>query len=207
MYSTEMASQMMSWISIYGPAALAGLLFLAALGAPAPASVAVMLAGALVRQDALDAPTAALMGLAGTVSGDALAYSLARFGVGLRSHRRTPSALWLRAQAIIDRLGGAGIYVTRWLITPPALAVTVLVGGSRYPFKKFMAYDLAGELTWIAIYGSLGYALGSRWEQAAALLATWSVPVLSAAAAGAVLAVLIHRCRKQKLAWVANPIV
>ena len=27
-----------------------------------------------------------------------------------------------------------------------------------------MAYDIAGEITWIVLYGGLGYWFGSEWE-------------------------------------------
>lgn len=193
MLAVDVSAQLMDWISLYGPAAIAGLLFLAAMGLPSPASLTVIFAGALVRLDALDPWTAVLYALAGTVAGDALAYSLARFAGGLRpaaarSGSGAAARVWQQAQNIIDRFGGAGIYLTRWLITPPALAVTLLVGAGRFSFPKFLLYDAAGELTWILVYGGLGYAFGAQWEQAAALLSAWSLPALALAAAGVMLA-------------------
>lgn len=206
MIASDFSTQMLSWISTYGPAAIAGLLFLAALGLPSPATLTVIFAGAMVRQDALDPSIAAIYGLAGTVSGDALAYTLARFAGGLRPAGKTQSTLQLKAQALVDRYGGVGIYITRWLITPPALAVTLLVGSKRYPFNRFLAYDLAGELTWIVVYGAVGYALGSQWEQASSLLTTWTASALAAAAAAAGLFFMIQHLRKRKLAWLAETI-
>ena len=33
-----------------------------------------------------------------------------------------------------------------------------------YPFARFIAFDVAGESTWILVFGGLGYAFGSQWE-------------------------------------------
>lgn len=209
MLTVDVSAQLMDWMVLYGPAAIAGLLFLAAMGLPSPASLTVIFTGALVRLEALDPGTAVLCALAGTIAGDALAYSLARFAGGLRfapGRSETGAAARVRkqAQAIIDRFGGAGIYLTRWLITPPALAVTLLMGAGRFSFSKFMLYDTAGELTWILVYGGLGYAFGAQWEQAAALLSTWSLPALALAAAGVVLAEWLGAFRRSPAAMKAR---
>jgi membrane protein DedA with SNARE-associated domain len=40
----------------------------------------------------------------------------------------------------------------------------LIAGGSGYKFSHFLFYDVTGELTWILLYGGLGYWFGSEWE-------------------------------------------
>ena len=64
--------------------------------------------------------------------------------------------------AEVKRRGGIAIYLTRWLFTPLALPTNLIAGSSGYPFWKFLLFDIAGEITWILLYGGLGYAFGSQ---------------------------------------------
>jgi membrane protein DedA with SNARE-associated domain len=56
------------------------------------------------------------------------------------------------------------IYLTRWLVTAIAIPTNWIAGGSGYKFSRFMFYDISGELTWLVLYGGLGYWFGSQWE-------------------------------------------
>jgi membrane protein DedA with SNARE-associated domain len=40
----------------------------------------------------------------------------------------------------------------------------LIAGGSGIRFRRFITYDALGELTWIILYGGLGYLFGSQWE-------------------------------------------
>ena len=72
--------------------------------------------------------------------------------------------MWQKAEAYFNRQGGIAIYLTRWLFTPLAVPTNLIAGSSGYPFWKFLMFDISGELTWIILYGGLGYAFGSQWE-------------------------------------------
>ena len=61
----------------------------------------------------------------------------------------------------MDRSGGLSIYLTRWLLTPLAIPTNLPVGASGYPLRKFLAFDLAGELTWLLVLRGLGYAFSA----------------------------------------------
>ena len=61
-------------------------------------------------------------------------------------------------------LAGLAIYLTRFLVTALAIPTNLIAGGSGIRFRRFMTYDSLGELTWIILYGGLGYWFGSQWE-------------------------------------------
>jgi len=154
----------LTWVVIYGAPMLAGTLLLGALGIPLPGTLLVIASGAFVRQGVLDTYTTAPLGLAGAVTGDILIYGLGRFARVWINKRFGQSSAWQKAENYFNRRGGIAIYLTRWLFTPLAVPTNLIAGSSGYPFWKFLAFDVTGEITWILLYGSLGYAFGSQWE-------------------------------------------
>ena len=148
----------------YGTPLVGLILFLGALGFPVGASVVVIAAGAFSQQGILPWTTTALMGLAGALVGDMLSFSMGHFAKEWTRRRFSNSAMWINASASFQKQAGLAIYLTRWLITAVAIPTNLIAGSSGYKFSRFMAYDIAGEVTWIAIYGGLGYMFGSEWE-------------------------------------------
>jgi len=74
------------------------------------------------------------------------------------------SPTWKRAQDSFASRAGMAVYLTRFLITALAVPTNLVAAGSGYKLRNFMAYDMAGEATWIILYGGLGYWFGSEWE-------------------------------------------
>ncbi|MCB0214030.1 MAG: DedA family protein [Anaerolineae bacterium] len=148
----------------YGAFAFGATLVLGGLGVPVPGSLAVIAVGGFVRQGIIDWPSAVLFGVAGAVLGDSISYGLGRFAGEWIERRFGHSTVWQNAQATFQKRGGLAIYLTRWLLTPIAIPTNLIAGGSRYPFWRFLIYDLGGEVTWIVLFGGLGYAFGSQWE-------------------------------------------
>jgi hypothetical protein len=81
------------------------------------------------------------------------------------------SALWARAAALFTRWGLLGIYLTRFLLTPVALPVNLLAGSRRYPWPRYLAAVVAGEATWVGLFGGAGYAFSQQWESISNLVA------------------------------------
>jgi membrane protein DedA with SNARE-associated domain len=172
----------------YGALMLGITLFLAALGLPLPASVVLIAAGAFAQQGALGAQEAAAAALAGAVLGDSGSYGLGRFAAVRIPPRMRASALWTRATALFARWGLLGIYLTRFLLTPVALPVNLLAGSTRYPWPRYLAAVVAGEATWVALFGGAGYAFAQQWESISSLVSDGGGVLL-----GGVLVVLAGR--------------
>jgi membrane protein DedA with SNARE-associated domain len=148
----------------YGAPACGLLLFLGALGVPVGASVLVIAAGAFSQQGVLSWPQTAFLGLIGAILGDAVSFGIgyhARFWVARRFGR---SPAWMSAKRSFEARAGLAIYLTRFLITALAVPTNLIAGGGGIQFRRFIVYDSLGELTWIVLYGGLGYLFGSQWE-------------------------------------------
>ncbi len=193
---TDLNDLFLSLVIIYGAPMLAGALFMGALGIPVPGTLIVIASGAFIRQGVLDIYTTPFFGLGGAVVGDIAIYGLGRFARVWIEKRFGHSTVWQNAEAYFRRRGGIAIYLTRWLFTPLAVPTNLIAGSSAYPFGKFLLFDISGEITWIVLYGSLGYAFGSQWELISTFISDFSGLLLGLAVLG--LGVyLIFRWRKQ----------
>ena len=203
---TDLNDLLLSYLIIYGSPMLAGALLLGALGIPVPGTLIVIAAGAFVRQDVLDIYSTPSLGLAGAVAGDTIVYGLGRFARVWLQKRFGQVTAWQKAEGYFQRRGGIAIYLTRWLFTPLAVPTNLIAGSSGYPFWKFLLFDVSGELTWIVLYGGLGYAFGSQWELISDFISDFSGLLL-----GIVILVagvyFLFRLRKRPAPERAQPVV
>lgn len=159
-----MSDYLLTLIINYGAPVFAILLFLGALGVPVGASVLVIAAGAFSQQGILSWPLAALLGWVGAIFGDAISFGIGFHAKDWIDQRFGRSPTWRSAEQSFDRRAGLAIYLTRFLITALAVPTNLIAGGSGIQFRRFMIYDSLGELTWIILYGGLGYLFGTQWE-------------------------------------------
>ncbi len=186
----------------YGPIALGLTLLLGAAGAPLPGTLVLVAAGAFARQNFMDWRFAAGAGLVGVVLGDSIAYGIGRLGGVWAEKRLARMSAWQSATDQFARRGGWAIFLTRFLITPLGVAVSVISGIAAYPFGRFLLLDISGELLWISLYGGVGYALGSQWQVASQFVSDFSGLIVGVAvlAVGVVLAFRLLRRRAAPLA-------
>jgi membrane-associated protein len=183
----NLTDMFLNGIVAYGPLILGLALLLGSAGLPIPTGLLVLAAGALARQGLLDWATAALVALAGVVLGDLVSYSLGRLSEGWVQRamvRRRP--LWAKAVACFRGFGALAIYSTRVVLTSLDVPTNLVAGSSRYALGRFVVYDVAGRLTWLALYGGLGYIAGQQWpavSQAIRQYGLW-IGLVAAAAVG-----------------------
>jgi len=140
------------------------ILFMGALGVPVPASILLIAAGAFSQQGILTWYSAAILGLLGAVLGDAVSFGIGYYARDWVQARFGKSATWKSARDTFDSRAGMAVYLTRFLITALAVPTNLIAGGSGIRFRRFMTYDTLGEMTWVILYGGLGYWFGSNWE-------------------------------------------
>jgi len=159
-----MADFLLTQIINYGAPILGLIVFIGAMGAPFPGTLIIVAVGAFCRQGFLSWPITGLVAFICVVLGDGLSYSMGYYAGESILRRFSSSPQWNRAEKSFQNWGGMSIFLTRFLITGIAVPVNLLAGTGRFPFKRFLMYDLAGEAIWVFGYGGLGYLFGTQWE-------------------------------------------
>jgi membrane-associated protein len=181
--------------------------FAGAAGIPLPASLLLLAAGALVSQGRLHFGPAVATALLAAVLGDCVAYGIGRVAGRALLERLAPRLhlppTWLAtAERAFSRWGGGAIWLTRWLLPSGRPAVSALAGTEAYPFSRFVAFAVAGEILRATGYVGLGWLSADRLPHALALLArfSWSA---SAVAVASVLVFLGWRlaARRASVGW------
>jgi membrane protein DedA with SNARE-associated domain len=159
-----MSDYLLTQIINYGAPLFGLILFLAALGLPLPASILLVAAGAFSQQGILNGFALATFGLVGVVAGDVIGFGMGFYARKWVSDRIEGSPTWKNARDTFKARAGMAVFLTRFLLTALAVPTNWIAGGSGIPFRRFLIYDTLGELTWIILYGGLGYLFGSQWE-------------------------------------------
>jgi membrane-associated protein len=179
----------------YGAPALGLALLFGALGLPLPGTLLLLAAGAFARQGVLDGLLAAGLALLGVVLGDSLSYALGHFAQGWVARRFGRWPAWRKAEGVFTRRAGGAVYLTRFLITSLAIPTNLIAGASGYAFGRFLLFDAAGEATWVAIFGGLGYLFGSQWELVSQFVGDYSGLLVGVLVLGVGAYLLIRRLR------------
>ncbi|MBI5953803.1 MAG: VTT domain-containing protein [Chloroflexi bacterium] len=159
-----MSDFLLTQVINFGTPFIGIILLLGALGLPVGASVVVIAAGAFSQQGVLNWYEVIIIGLVCAVLGDMLSYGMGYYAKGWVEKRFGNSPAWVNASNSFQKQAGLAIYLTRWLVTAIAIPTNWIAGGSGYKFSRFLFYDVSGELTWLLVYGGLGYWFGSQWE-------------------------------------------
>lgn len=159
-----MSDFLLTQVINYGAPLLGVIVFIGGLGVPLPCTLLVIAAGAFARQGYLTWHSAALISIISVVIGDSLSYALGYYASGYVLKRFGGTPQWLEAEKSFQKWGPLSIFFSRFLVTAIALPVNLLSGTTQYAYRKFIIYDVLGEIVWIFGYGGLGYLFGSQWE-------------------------------------------
>ncbi|MGC4861159.1 DedA family protein [Micromonospora sp. DT68] len=157
-----------------------------------PGEATLLLVGFLTYNGTLRLGPALLAMIAAAVAGDTLAFRAGRrYGPKLRAglgHRVGPER-WRRADAMLARLGGRGVFAARWVAFARTL-VPRLAGSAGMSYRRFAPWNLAGVITWVGGSVLLGHLAGESYDTVSRLLgrATGAVLLLLAGLLGVVLA-------------------
>jgi membrane-associated protein len=166
--------QLLSLLSLYGVAALFGILAISSAGVPFPITLLLVAAGSFVEQGELKLWEVIGFGIAGAVVGDQIGYLIGRWGgrefVDKVTHRFGGAPTVERTEGYIRRRGGLAIFLSRWLITPFGPWVNLISGTSLYPWKRFVLWDVLGETVWVVVYVTLGRIFNDRVQEVAELV-------------------------------------
>ena len=192
-----MSDFLLTQVINYGAPLFGLILFLGAVGLPVGASVVLIAAGAFSQQGILEWFPAAALGLLGAILGDALSFGIGFYARDWVNERFGNSKAWKSAEETFDERAGLAIYLTRFLITALAIPTNLIAGGSGIRLRRFMTYDSLGELTWVFLYGGLGYFFGSQWELVSTFLSNFGGLMLGLIILVAGITLAIRRLRSE----------
>ncbi|TDC33632.1 DedA family protein [Micromonospora sp. 15K316] len=157
-----------------------------------PGEATLLLVGFLAYAGTLRLAPALLVMIGAAVIGDTLAFRAGRrYGPKLRASglgTRVGPERWQRADALLSRLGGRGVFTARWIAFARTL-VPRLAGAAGMPYRRFAPWNVAGIVGWVGGSVLVGYVAGESYETVSRLLgrATGAVLVLLAALVAVVL--------------------
>jgi membrane protein DedA with SNARE-associated domain len=170
--------QVLAALLTYGLPVLFGVILICSVGIPFPISLMLVAAGSFVEQGEMKLWQVIAAASAAAVQGDQIAYGLSRWGgrrlVNRISRRIGAENKIKEAEALTKRWSGAGIFLSRWLITALGPWVNVASGIAGYPWRRFLLWDVLGEVLWVALYVGIGYAFSNRVQYIAELLGNLS---------------------------------
>ena len=108
------------------------------------------------------------------------------------------AALLARANRMVDRWGGPGVYFSRWLVSPLGPWINFIAGGAGLERLRFTLWDIAGEATWVALYVTLGYVFSSNLTALTELVSNWAGLISAAAVAVFAGSLLLRRAIRDR---------
>jgi membrane-associated protein len=170
--------QVLAALLVYGLPVLFGVILICSVGIPFPISLMLVAAGSFVEQGDMKLWQVVVVASVAAVLGDQLAYGLSRWGgrrvVNRLSRKIGVEANIKHAEVLTKRWSGAGIFLSRWLITALGPWVNVASGIAAYPWRRFLFWDVLGEVLWVSLYVGIGYAFSNRVQAIAEILGNLS---------------------------------
>ncbi|MDX6385755.1 MAG: hypothetical protein QOK48_3328 [Blastocatellia bacterium] len=162
----SLTDYLLAEVAAHGVLLLFGIIAVAAVGVPFPVTFTLIAAGSLARQGEMNLWPIIVAGSLAAILGDHLGYGLSRWGgrrLMVRISRRLGGEQKIRkAEALSRKWGGPGIFFSRWLITGLGPWMNVTSGIAAYSWRRFMIWDVLGEVLWVVLYVMLGYLFSDR---------------------------------------------
>jgi membrane protein DedA with SNARE-associated domain len=182
---TDLSNLLLSSLVVYGLPLIFGIVLVASLGVPLPATLVLLTAGALVQQQLLSMTWVLVACLVATVGGDHLGYWLGWWG-GRPLIKRMGQLIGgevgvQRSLEATERWGWWAIFFTRWLVTPLGAPCSWACGMIEYPLHHFFLADVLGEAIYVVILVYIGDIFADHLEDVSDLITSvgpWLLGVL-----------------------------
>ena len=170
-----MIELILPYLLLYKYLALFLLCLLASFGLPFPLSPLVIAAGAFSAAGTFNYTLVFIFTFLGCFVGDNLGYLISRYygkeilmRIGLK--RLINSKKFKEVENDFSNYSSSIIFLSRFLLTGIGSIVNILSGLSKIPFKKYLFYEVLGELVYVIIYINLGYVVGNEWENVSGIV-------------------------------------
>jgi membrane-associated protein len=206
-------TDLLTFFQSYGYPALWVSIFVAALGAPLPIALALLATGAFAALGDFNIFVLVFIAVTASVAGDNLGYLIGRkwgskaliwLEHSRLGRRILPPRAIARSRVYFNRRGGWAVFLSRFLVAALGGIINLLAGSELYPYRSFLAYDLAGETVGAVVPLALGFAFGASWEAVGDVLGGLSFFFLSLFIAGILFVRLLRYLRSNKPAMQAE---
>jgi len=192
-------------LGLHGPAVYAAITVLVLLEAAAfvglviPSETVVVVGGVLAARGTLSLPLLAGLVTVAAVAGDSMGYVIGRrFGLAIQHSRAgqwVGTARWERAHTYVQSHGVWAVVLGRWVGMMRAL-VPATAGMVRLPYRRFLAANLVGVVTWVAGVLALGYVATGSITAVQSTLGYISTLAVGALILGMVMAMVLRKRRR-----------
>lgn len=169
----SITDQLLAAFLVYGLWLLFVVIAIASIGVPFPVTLMLVVAGSFAEQGEMKLWEVIAVASGAAVLGDQIGYGLARWRgrkVTLAVARNFGEAGIVKAEVFAKRWGGAGIFLSRWLVTWLGPWVNLTSGVAGYPWRRFLFWDVLGEVLWVTLYVILGKIFSDRIQELMDLL-------------------------------------
>lgn len=202
-----------SLLNLHGPviyAIVAALVFAEAalfFGFVFPGETAIVVGGVLAAQERVSLPLLIIIVVIAASTGDSVGYEIGRrFGprlLDVRPMRRHRAKVgW--AQDLIRRRGALAVFVGRFTALLRAL-MPALVGSSRMPYPKFLAFNVLGGVVWGTGFTLGGFFIGQAFERTAQYVGRGVAVVIAILLTAALVVWTVRRHRRSSEAGAGEP--
>jgi undecaprenyl-diphosphatase len=172
------------------------------LGLIIPGETLLLVAGVLASRGQGNVALYMVAGVTGAIVGDSIGYEFGRhFGAGLRGSaigRRIGDKRWERAERYLHEKGGRAVFFGRWIAVVRAI-VPALAGEAHMPYRRFLAWNVAGALAIGVLHVGLGYAAGQSYKTVERYLKVGHWALLGVIVAAALVVYWHHRRSSRRL--------
>ncbi|HVB75615.1 MAG TPA: DedA family protein [Ktedonobacteraceae bacterium] len=182
-------SALLNNLQLYGYPALWVSIFIAAAGVPLPIVFVLLAAGAFAALGDFNIVLLTAISISAAVAGDSLGYLIGRKwgskGLSWLENSKLGKRFLKpgsvdRSRQYFTRHGGWAVFLSRFLVAALGGIINLLAGSELYPYRKFLLFDIAGELFGALIPLVLGFAFGASWEAVGDIFGTLTLFVLGA---------------------------
>jgi len=170
----SLTDQVLAALLVYGLPVLFGVILICSVGVPFPISLMLVAAGSFVEQGEMKLWQVIAVASVAAVLGDQIGYGLSRWAgprlIKRLSRRIDAETKIKQAEALTKRWSGASIFLSRWLVTALGPWVNVASGIANYPWRRFLFWDVLGEVLWVILYVGIGYVFSNRVQAIAEIL-------------------------------------
>jgi membrane-associated protein len=182
-----MLDQLLAALIQYGSPALFVVVAVAAIGVPVPVTLLLIVTGSLAAQGMINLWLAIAIAAVGSVAGDQIGFAVGRWG----GKKLVAKFTWLignaerlkKLDAKAKRWGGAGVFFSRWLVTPLGPWINLASGAADYSWFRFTLWDFLGESFGAVLFIWLGHIFSDRVQEVGAIFGDLAWAILGVLAA------------------------